>query len=49
MHMSHVSSPLPSFFLHVFASDIIPSSINVHLFLVILLNALYLSDKFDLN
>ena len=29
---AHVSSPLPSSFLHVFASDIIPSSINVHLF-----------------
>ena len=32
MHMSHVSSPLPSFFLHVVASDIIPSFINVHCF-----------------
>ena len=29
---AHVSSPLPSFFLHVFASDIIPSFINVHSF-----------------
>jgi hypothetical protein len=41
-----VSSPLPSFFLHVFASDIFPLPLMFIYFLVILLLALYFSVKF---
>ena len=43
---AHVSSPLPSPFLHVFASDIIPPPLMFIYFLMILLHALYLSVKY---